>query len=135
MKISNNFLRAHFIVYQKWPFKRQLSLAGYAQSSIPGELNINFCRHISPFQDQNNHKSDQISQFPQHYADLIQLTGRKWNIKTTSEICFHWGSSIIKEKMIVWKWWHANTNLTKIIQVLDNRYFFQLKTKLKIRED
>ena len=29
---------AHFIIYQKCPFNRQLSLAGYAQSSFPGEL-------------------------------------------------------------------------------------------------
>ena len=29
----------HFIIYQKCPFKGQLCLAGYAQSSVPGELN------------------------------------------------------------------------------------------------
>ena len=28
----------HFIIYQKCPFKGQLSLAGYAQSSVPWEL-------------------------------------------------------------------------------------------------
>ena len=30
---------AHFIIYQKCPFKGQLFLAGYAQSSVPGKLN------------------------------------------------------------------------------------------------
>ena len=29
-----------FIIYQKCPFKRQLSLAGYAQSSVPWELRL-----------------------------------------------------------------------------------------------
>ena len=33
-----NFHGAHFIIYQKCPLKGQLSLAGYAQSSVPGEL-------------------------------------------------------------------------------------------------
>ena len=33
---SKNFLRAHFTIYQKCPFKGQL--AGSAQSSVPGEL-------------------------------------------------------------------------------------------------
>ena len=28
-----------YIIYQTCPFKVQLSLAGYAQSSVPGELN------------------------------------------------------------------------------------------------
>ena len=34
-----NFSWGNFINYQKCPFKGQLSLAGYAQSSVPGELN------------------------------------------------------------------------------------------------
>ena len=38
LKISKIFLRAHFIIYQKCLFKRQLSLAGYHQSSVPREL-------------------------------------------------------------------------------------------------
>ena len=32
------FLRARIIIYRKCPFKGQLSLAGYAQSTVPGEL-------------------------------------------------------------------------------------------------
>ena len=38
LKISKIFLRVRFIIYQKCPFKGQLSLAGYAQSSVTGEL-------------------------------------------------------------------------------------------------
>ena len=38
MKNSKNFLRVRFIIYQTCPFKGQLSLAGYVQSSVPGEL-------------------------------------------------------------------------------------------------
>ena len=38
MKISKNFLRVRFIIYQKCFIKGQLSLAGYAQSSVTGEL-------------------------------------------------------------------------------------------------
>ena len=34
---KKNFLRAHSIIYQKCPFKGQLSLTGYAQSSVPGK--------------------------------------------------------------------------------------------------
>jgi len=34
------FLRARFIIYRKCPFKGQLSLVGYAQYSVPGELNV-----------------------------------------------------------------------------------------------
>ena len=34
-----NFSWGNFIIYQTCPFKGQLSLAGYAQSSVPGELN------------------------------------------------------------------------------------------------
>ena len=40
LKISKKFLRAHFIIYQKCLFKGQLSLTGYALSSVPGELNV-----------------------------------------------------------------------------------------------
>ena len=40
LKISKNFLKVHFIIYQKCSFKGQLSLAGYAQSSVPGELSF-----------------------------------------------------------------------------------------------
>ena len=35
-----NFFRVRFIICQKCPFKGQLSLAGYAQSSVPGELSL-----------------------------------------------------------------------------------------------
>ena len=38
-KISKIFLSVRIIIYQKCPFKGQLSLVGYAQSSVPGELN------------------------------------------------------------------------------------------------
>ena len=34
------FSRARFMIYQKCSLKGQLSLAGYAQSSVPGELTI-----------------------------------------------------------------------------------------------
>ena len=37
--ISKIFVGAHFIIDQKCPLKGQSSLAGYAQSSVPGELN------------------------------------------------------------------------------------------------
>ena len=40
LKISKHILRAHFIIYQKCPFKGQLSLAGHAQSSVPWELSF-----------------------------------------------------------------------------------------------
>ena len=40
LKISKIFLRVRFIIYQKCPFKGQLSLAGYAQSFVPGELSV-----------------------------------------------------------------------------------------------
>ena len=38
--IFKNFLWESLHHYQKCPFKGQLSLAGYAQSSVPGELNL-----------------------------------------------------------------------------------------------
>ena len=41
LKISKIFLRVRFIIDQKCPFKGQLSLAGFAQKSVPGELNMN----------------------------------------------------------------------------------------------
>ena len=34
-------ISARFIIYQKCPFKGQLSLEGYAESSVPGELGNN----------------------------------------------------------------------------------------------
>ena len=34
------FLRVRLIIYQKCPFKGQLSLVGYAQSSVPGDLRV-----------------------------------------------------------------------------------------------
>ena len=34
----DKFFRVRFIIYQKYPFKRQLPLAGYAQRSVPGEF-------------------------------------------------------------------------------------------------
>ena len=36
------FLRVRFIIYQKCPFKGQLSLAGYAQSSVSEELSVSY---------------------------------------------------------------------------------------------
>ena len=39
MKISKIFLWESFHHYQKCPFNGQLSLVGYALSSVPGELN------------------------------------------------------------------------------------------------
>ena len=45
LKISKNFLRAHFIIYEKCPFKGQLSQADNAESSVPGELNIELLKH------------------------------------------------------------------------------------------
>ena len=39
---------AHFIIYQKCPFNGQLSLAGYAQSSVPGELSKVFTKILKP---------------------------------------------------------------------------------------
>ena len=35
------FFWNHFIIYQNCTFKGQLCLAGYAQSSVPGELSLN----------------------------------------------------------------------------------------------
>ena len=40
MKIFKLFLCESLHHYQKCPLKGQLSLAGYAQSSVPGELKI-----------------------------------------------------------------------------------------------
>ena len=40
LKISKHFLRAHFMINQTYPFKEQLSLLGYAQISVPGELSL-----------------------------------------------------------------------------------------------
>ena len=34
------------MIYQKCPFKGQLSLAGYAQSSVPGELNTSLILYM-----------------------------------------------------------------------------------------
>jgi len=34
------FFSGKFIIYQKCHFKEQLSLAGYARSSVPGELSF-----------------------------------------------------------------------------------------------
>ena len=42
-----NFSEGTVINYQKCPFKGQLSLASYAQSSVPGKLN----RKVSKFQE------------------------------------------------------------------------------------
>ena len=41
--------RNRLIIYQKCPFKEQLSLASYAQSSVPGELRTvyGFYAHLS----------------------------------------------------------------------------------------
>ena len=38
MTNSKIFIRENSIIYPKCPIKRQLSLAGYAKSSVPGEL-------------------------------------------------------------------------------------------------
>jgi len=46
-EIFEFFLRVRFIIYQKCPFKGQLSLVGYAQSSVPGELT--FARALELF--------------------------------------------------------------------------------------
>ena len=66
----------HFIIYQNCPFKAQFCLAGYAQKSVPGELNylrvFSFCEcdkkkfslRYSAFRDDENNSNFFSSRFP-----------------------------------------------------------------------
>ena len=99
MKILKNFLRMHFIIYQKCPFKRQLSLAGYAQSSVLGELSRSITLFLMMFLILFTKRCD--TNPASSTTALIQI------INTMVE-------TILMNKIHVRNWTRFQLNLTKI---------------------
>ena len=77
------FLRVRFIIYERCPFKGQLSLAGYAESSIPEKLRTNYSICEISYVEFRGWNSDEISSYLYNIKNSLYL-------KNPISIRFRW---------------------------------------------